>query len=286
MGKDRHVIRRGGVLASALLLSAHPALANLPMEQHMRIQATIQKDPDLARLPSIRIDSILAAVPVDDRLNADTAFDRPFTEALQQGMTWYLAQRGLRLVAQGEDLRLAGTIDRYEGFKGWGHWGVDVGLGFKVFRGTERLPSLPLKSLLKYSDDDEIRDEEQPKYKEQGLSISFGEVLFTRIGIDLCEKLIDGLKEREPQLMAPAAPGSTSVPRGTMSIGASVPDAEVRVDGQLVGTVPLVDLPLTEGHHSIEVRKKGFKTWKEDVLIFGGVASHLVAELEAESGQK
>jgi len=286
MPDDRHFVRRGGILAAALILSVHPALANLPMEQHMRIQAKIQKDPDLARLPSIRIDSLLAAVPVDDRLNADTAFDRPFTEALQQGMTWYLAERGLRIVPQGEDLRLAGTIERYEGFKGWGHWGVDITLGFKVFRGTERLPSLSLKSLLKYSDNGEVQDEEEPKYREQGLSISFREILFTRIGVDLCEKLIDGLKEREPQLMAPAGPGGASAPQGAISIGATVPDAEVRIDGQLVGAVPLVDLPLTEGHHVIEVRKKGYKTWKEDVLIFGGVATHLVAELEVDSGQK
>lgn len=252
----------------------------------MQIEAKIQRDPDLARLPSIRIDSILASVPLDDRLNPDAAFDRPFTEALQQGMSWYLAQRGLRVVTEGEELRLAGTVEKYEGFKGWGHWGVDVTLGFKMFRGTERLPSMPLHSLLKYSDDGDVEDQEQPKYKGQDLSVSFSEVLFTRIGIDLCEKLIDSLKEREAQLTTSAIAGSVTAPRGTISIDASIPNAEVRVDGQLVGTVPLVDVPLAEGHHSIEVRKRGFKAWKEDVLIIGGARTRLVADLEANSDEK
>src|SRR2546422_10136321 len=125
------LIRFGVIVASTALLSA--AMANLPMERHMQIEAKIMKDPDLARLPSIRIDSILASVPLDDRLNADAAFDQPFTEALQRGMSWYLAQRGPRVVTEGEELRLAGTIEKYEGFKGWGHWGVDVTLGFKIF---------------------------------------------------------------------------------------------------------------------------------------------------------
>src|SRR5207245_5155542 len=157
---------------------------------------------------------------------------------------------------------------------------------FKVFRGTERLPSLTLHSLLKYSDDDEVEDQERPKYRDQGLRVSFGEVLFTRIGVDLCEKLIDGFKEREAQLIAPVVTGTASTTRGSISIDATSPNAEVRVDGQLVGTVPLIDLPLPEGHHSIEVRKKGFKTWKEDLLILAGASSSLVAMIDTESRHK
>ncbi len=286
MGSVWQALRGGTIVASALLFSGHTVLANLAMERHMQIQAKAQKDADLARLPSMRIDTILTAVPVDDRLNADAAFDRPFTEALQQGMTWYLAQRGMRVVPTGEDLRLVGTIERYEGFKGWGHWGVEITLGFKVFRGGERLPSISLHSLLKYSDNDEVQDQEQPKYEGQGLSVSFREVLFTRIGVDLCEKLIDGLKEREAQLAAPAPTGAATTARGSISIDATAPNAEVRIDGQLVGTVPLVNVPPPAGEHSIEVSKKGFKIWKEEVLILAGAASHLVAELEPDSAQK
>ena len=284
MARIHHVVRCAAIAVPVLLMFARTAAANLPMEQHMQIQARIQKDPDLARLPTIRIDSMLAAVPVDDRLNADEAFDRPFAEALKQGMSWYLGQRGLRVVTAGEDLRLAGTIERYEGFKGWGHWGVEITLGLKVFRGMERLPSLSLRSLLKYADDDEVVDGEQPKYKAQGQRVSFGEVLFTRIGVDLCEKLIDALKEREGQLGASGTAGGVTPPHGTISINATIADAEVRIDNLLVGRTPLADLPLPEGRHTVEVRKKGFKPWKEDVLVLAGVAGRVVAELEPESG--
>ncbi len=277
---------RGTISVSALLFFAQAALANFPMERHLQIQMKIQNDPDLAKLPSIRIDTILANVPVDDRLNADTAFDKPFVDALKQGMTWYLTQRGMRVVASGEDLRLAGTIESYEGFKGWGHWGLDVTLGFKIFQGGERAPSLSLRSFLKYSSDDEVRRQEAPKYEEQGLSVSFQEVLFTRIGADLSEKLIDDLKENERRV-APTAPGPAAPSvRGSISIDANVPNAEVRVDDQLIGTVPLANLPLPEGHHSIEVSKKGYGSWKKDVLIIAGAASHLVAELEPEAEKK
>jgi PEGA domain-containing protein len=276
------ILCRGAIIVSALLSSAQAVLANLPMERHMQIQMKIQNDPDLAKLPSIRIDTILANVTVDDRLNADTAFDKPFVDALKQGMTWYLTQRGMRVVTSGEDLRLAGTIESYEGFKGWGHWGVDVTLGFKIIKGDERLPSLSLRSFLKYSSDDEVRVQEAPKYEEQKLFVSFQEVLFTRIGADLCEKLIDSLKEGETKA-APTAPGPAGTSaRGSISIDANVPNAEVRVDDQLIGTVPLANLPLPEGHHLIEVSKKGYGAWKKDVLILAGAASHLVAELDSE----
>lgn len=276
----------GAILASTLFVSANVAPANLPMERHMKLQVMIQKDPELTKLPSIKIDSILANVPVDDRLNADEAFDQPFLQALKDGMEWYLTQRGVRVVESDEDLRIAGVIESYEGFKGWGHWGVDVTLGLKLFRGGEKVQSLSIHSLLKYSSDKEVQLQEEPKYKAQGLSVTFQEVLFTRVGIDICEKLIDGLKEGQTHLTSPVSGGNETKRQGSISIDASVPNAEVRVDGQLVGTVPLSGLPLPEGHHLIEVSKKGYKAWKNDVLIIAGATSRLVAELEPESAQK
>jgi len=192
----------------------------------------------------------------------------------------------MRVVTTGEDLRLAGTIEQYEGFKGWGHWGVDLNMGFKVFRGEERLPSINLHSLLKYSSDSEVESQEEPKYRAQNQTVSFPEVLFTRIGLDLCEKLIDALKERGPQLMGGPTVESLATQRGNISIEATAANAEVRIDGQLVGTVPLANIPLPAGRHSIQVRKKGFKVWQEDVVILPDAASHLTADLESEPEAK
>jgi hypothetical protein len=257
----------------------------LSLEQHMQIQTKIETDPDLSRLPSIRIDSIAAIVPVNDRLDADSAFDQPFTESLKTGMTWYLKQRGVRVVASGEDLRLTGTIENYDGSKGWGHWGVDITLGFKVHEGGKVAPALSLRSLLKYGDPYTVRGQEEEKYKDQEIVLDFKQVLFTRIGVDLCEKLIDALKEREESSASSSPRGSAGAERpGSISIDATVPNAEIRVDDQLVGTTPVTSLPLPEGHHMIDVIKKGYKPWRRDVVIIPGGGTRLVAELEPESG--
>ena len=253
------------------------------MVQHMQVEASPTTDSALAECPSIRIDSLLSQVPLNDRMNADDAYARPFAESLQAGMSWYLAKRGLRVVSAGEDLRLTGAIERYEGFKGWGHWGVDVSLGFKVFRGAERLQSFEVRSILKYPDPGDVEDQEKAKYEAQGQDISFPEILFTRIGMDLSEKLIDTLKERQAQLGGGASASGTITQRGRLSIDATVQNAEVRIDGELIGTVPLLNIPLSSGKHSIEVRKKGFRTWREDVVVLPDAASHLTAELEPDT---
>jgi PEGA domain len=275
-----------GLTVACVLLGSPSAMTKkLSLEQHMQIQTKIETDADLSKLPTIRIDSIAAIVPVNDRLDADAAFDRPFAESLKIGMTWYLKQRGVRVVASGEDLRLTGTIENYDGSKGWGHWGVDITLGFKVHEGGKVAPALSLRSLLKYGDPDTVREQEEGKYKDQEIAVDFKEVLFTRIGVDLCEKLIDALKEREASSASSSPHGSAGAERpGSISIDATVPNAEIRVDDQLVGTTPVTSLPLREGHHVIDVSKKGYKPWRRDVVILPGGGTRLVAELESESG--
>src|SRR6267142_328277 len=93
----------GLTVACVLLASPRAMTKKLSLEQHMQIQTKIETDTDLSTLPTIRIDSIAAIVPVNDRLDADSAFDQPFAESLKTGMTWYLKQRGVRVVASGEE---------------------------------------------------------------------------------------------------------------------------------------------------------------------------------------
>lgn len=258
--------------------------APLSMQEHMKLQTEINRDPELNALPTIRIDSIQASVPLDDRMDADSAFDRPFVQSLRDGMAWYLAQRGMRVVDQGGDLRLTALIDSYEGWKGWGHWGVDIQIKTKIFKGSDVVLSETLRSYLKYSDEEDVEDEEKPKYKAQDLLVTFPEILFTRVGVDASEKLIALLKERSADLGSSSTrvPATKNVGRGILTIGASVANAEVFVDGQLVGTTPLEGLSLPAMTHSIEVRKAGYQSWKREVAVLDGASSRLTAELEPD----
>ena len=179
--------RRGEWVLAVAFLAIGPGFAGeRTLQQNVEILREVEKDPGLASLPSITIDTLQANVPLDDRLNADEAFNRPFVEALKEGMTWYLQQRGLRVVDQGADLRLVGAIDSYEGWKGWGHWGAEITLKAKLFRGQDLAFSEALHTLLKYPDEEDVEDEERPKYKARKAEPArFLEILFTRIGVDL-----------------------------------------------------------------------------------------------------
>lgn len=256
----------------------------LSMKDHMAIQSQPHAAEELAALPSIEIDSIQASVPLDDRVNADAAFNAPFAESLREGIAWYLSQRGLRVLKTGADLRFTGVIDSYEGWKGWGHWGADVHLRVKLFRGTHLVLSEDLRSFLKYSDDQDVEAEERPKYAAHNLSARFGEILFTRVGIDLSEKFITLMREKADVVSSPDAPPTQAemASKGKLSIESSAPNAEVFVDGKLIGTTPIAELPLAAITHVIEIRKHGFAPWKREVTVIEGAVSRIVAELEAE----
>jgi hypothetical protein len=55
--------------------------------------------------------------------------------------------------------------------------------------------------------------------------------------------------------------------------------ADIAVDGSFVGNTPS-DVQVTEGGHTISVKKAGFKDWERKLKVSGGSSVHLNAELE------
>ena len=55
--------------------------------------------------------------------------------------------------------------------------------------------------------------------------------------------------------------------------------ADILVDGGFVGNTPS-DVQVTEGEHTITVKKTGFKDWERMLKVTGGSSVHLNAELD------
>jgi PEGA domain-containing protein len=87
-----------------------------------------------------------------------------------------------------------------------------------------------------------------------------------------------------PGSMVPAqaaAPNNSLAVASTGKLSlASVPDgADIEVDGSFVGNTPS-DVQVTEGDHTVTVRKAGFKDWERTLKITAGSSVHLNADLE------
>jgi len=64
-----------------------------------------------------------------------------------------------------------------------------------------------------------------------------------------------------------------------------MPDgSDIEVDGAFVGNTPS-DVQVTEGEHTITVKKAGFKDWERKMKVSGGSSVHLNAELEKAAAQ-
>jgi len=55
--------------------------------------------------------------------------------------------------------------------------------------------------------------------------------------------------------------------------------ADIEVDGNFVGNTPS-DVQISEGDHTISVKKTGFKDWERKLKVNAGSSVHLSAELE------
>ena len=84
---------------------------------------------------------------------------------------------------------------------------------------------------------------------------------------------------------AVAATPSPATPAGAKLSILSIPDgADIEIDGSFVGNAPS-ELELSEGEHTIAVKKTGFKDWERKMKVRGGSNIHLNAELEKVAGQ-
>jgi hypothetical protein len=62
------------------------------------------------------------------------------------------------------------------------------------------------------------------------------------------------------------------------------PGADIDVDGSFVGNTPS-DVQVSEGDHTVSVKKTGFKDWERTLKVSAGSSVHLNAELEKTIAQ-
>jgi diacylglycerol kinase family enzyme len=76
-----------------------------------------------------------------------------------------------------------------------------------------------------------------------------------------------------------APPVATVVQQSSISVDASVPNCDIEVDGNFMGSTPST-LNLTPGKHQIVVKKTGYQDWSRTMMVAGG-AVRLSADMIA-----
>jgi hypothetical protein len=74
-----------------------------------------------------------------------------------------------------------------------------------------------------------------------------------------------------PGAVANAAPSpiATVVQQSSITVEASVPNCDIEVDGNFMGSTPST-LNLTPGKHQIVVKKNGYQDWSRSMMVVGG----------------
>jgi hypothetical protein len=70
-----------------------------------------------------------------------------------------------------------------------------------------------------------------------------------------------------------------STPTVKLSVSSVPQGADIEMDGSFVGNTPS-ELSVTEGEHTLEIKKAGFKPWERKLKTNAGSTIHLDAELE------
>jgi len=78
---------------------------------------------------------------------------------------------------------------------------------------------------------------------------------------------------------SPATTPAASASSAKLQLESNPSGADIEVDGSFVGNTPS-DVQVTEGDHTVTVKKAGFKDWERKMKISAGSSVHLNAELE------
>lgn len=81
-----------------------------------------------------------------------------------------------------------------------------------------------------------------------------------------------------PTLSATATPATPSS-LAKLQVESTPPGADIEVDGSFAGNTPS-ELQVSEGEHTVAVKKAGFKDWERKLKVSVGSSIHLSAELE------
>ena len=181
------------VVLSTLVVASlvYPSEDRRHLVDHMKIQIEVPKSRKAAPAFTVRVGPITSLVPLDKHWKADKIFLAPFVDELRDGIAYYLAQKGIKVVEGPADVQVAGRITSYEGFRGGGEHGADVRMETMFLRHGEKTYEQEVKSVYKFRDEGEPESRLKPVYKAKTGSkrIDFREILFTRIAADMAEKI-------------------------------------------------------------------------------------------------
>src|SRR5258708_39877976 len=111
--------------------------------------------------------------------------------------------------------------------------------------------------------------------KEKDTSIRKG----TEITVYVSGELKLDLAKYQPATQACAqAQTALAAVSGKLQLESDPPGADIEVDGSFVGNTPS-DVQVTEGDHTVTVKKTGFKDWERKLKVSGGSSVRLHAAL-------
>jgi hypothetical protein len=83
----------------------------------------------------------------------------------------------------------------------------------------------------------------------------------------------------QQSLLSASPTQSAGTSSAKLQVESNPPGADIEVDGNFVGNTPS-DVQISEGDHTISVKKTGFKNWERKLKVNAGSSVHLSAELE------
>jgi hypothetical protein len=90
----------------------------------------------------------------------------------------------------------------------------------------------------------------------------------------------DRAQEKLLPVAASAVAPITSAPStAKLQVDSTPPGADIEVDGSFVGNTPS-EVQVTDGDHTVVVKKSGFKDWQRKLKSSAGSSVHLSAELD------